>query len=263
MTGLAVLLYGMAVADLVCGTPLARSSRVLGPALAGAGAAVTVALLAGLTSGHDAVLTALAVLTVAAWVWLADRALRRNRVAGWALSVPLLGGLLLVALAGWSSPVAGPYADWLAWSGIPLLGGTDPQRALLVPALLLVQLSTGNVVVRLLLTHVGAISTHGPQPSDQLRGGRVLGPMERVFILGLGLAGEVTAASLVIAAKGLIRWPELQSARRAQRPRPLLPHGAEGERRAPTIDELTEYFLVGSFISWLVALSSLALTALV
>lgn len=263
MSGLAVLLYGMAAADLVRDTPLARRTRVLVPAVAGALASVVVALLADLTSGRDAVLTALAVAVVVAWVSLADRALRRNRVAVWALAVPLAGGLVLVALAGWSSPVAGPYADWLAWSGIPLLGAMDPQRALLVPALVLVQLSTGNVVVRLLLTHVGAISAHGPQPSDQLRGGRVLGPMERVFILGLGLAGEVTAASLVIAAKGLIRWPELQSARRAQRPRPLLPHGAEGERRAPTIDELTEYFLVGSFISWLVALSSLALTALV
>ena len=52
-----------------------------------------------------------------------------------------------------------------------------------------------------------------PQPSDQLRGGRLLGPMERVLILGLGLAGQLTAAGLVIAAKGLIRFPELQAKR--------------------------------------------------
>mgnify|MGYP002652878805 CR=1 FL=1 len=44
---------------------------------------------------------------------------------------------------------------------------------------------------------------------------RLLGPLERVLILGLGLAGQVTAASLVIAAKGLIRFPELQSSSRA------------------------------------------------
>ena len=39
--------------------------------------------------------------------------------------------------------------------------------------------------------------------------------MERVFIVGLGLAGQLTAASIVVAAKGLLRWPELQSKARA------------------------------------------------
>ena len=82
-----------------------------------------------------------------------------------------------------------------------------------------------------------------PQPSDQLRGGRLLGPMERVLILGLGLAGQLTAAGLVIAAKGLIRFPELQSTR-----------NETTTVEAVGIDEVTEYFLVGSFVSWLVAL---------
>jgi hypothetical protein len=66
--------------------------------------------------------------------------------------------------------------------------------------------------------------------------------MERVFIVGLGLAGNLIAASIVIAAKGLLRFPELQS---------------KGEQ--VRIHRLTEYFLVGSFVSWLVALSSLVL----
>ena len=66
--------------------------------------------------------------------------------------------------------------------------------------------------------------------------------MERVFILGLALAGQVTAASIVVAAKGLLRFPELSSRRDQER-----------------IHLLTEYFLVGSFVSWLVALSSLVL----
>jgi len=46
----------------------------------------------------------------------------------------------------------------------------------------------------------------------------------------------------VVAAKGLLRWPELHSKPDQQ-----------------WIHRLTEYFLVGSFVSWLVALSSLAL----
>ena len=36
-----------------------------------------------------------------------------------------------------------------------------------------------------------------------------LGPLERLFILGLGLAGNLTAAAIVVAAKGLLRFPEL------------------------------------------------------
>lgn len=263
MSALAVLLYGLAVADLVRASPLTPTRRpVVVPAALGSVSSVAVALLAGLTTWRDAMLVVVAVATVVAWVLLAERALRHARTAGWALAAPLTGAALVMALSGWSSQVYGPFARWLEWTGIPLLANAEPEFALLVPALLLLQLSTGNVVVRLVLTHVGAISANsGPQPSDQLRGGRVLGPMERVFILGLGLAGEVTAASLVIAAKGLIRWPELQSARRAQqRPRPILPNGADAEPAPPTIDELTEYFLVGSFISWLVAMSCLALS---
>lgn len=56
--------------------------------------------------------------------------------------------------------------------------------------------------------------------------------MERVFILGLGLAGQITAASIVIAAKGLIRFPELQSAK-----------DDTTSVKGDGIDEVTEYFL--------------------
>jgi hypothetical protein len=56
----------------------------------------------------------------------------------------------------------------------------------------------------------------------------------------------VTAASAVIAAKGLLRFPELQAAR---------------DEGVPGIHEVTEYFLVGSFTSWLVSLAGLALLA--
>ena len=136
--------------------------------------------------------------------------------------------------------------------------GPDLARVLLVTGLVLVNLSTANVLVRLVLVSVGAMrpvlpddlaTTDDPQPSDQLRGGRLLGPMERVLILGLGLAGQLTAAGLVIAAKGLIRFPELQATRKDG-------SGVDGVG----IDHVTEYFLVGSFVSWLVALVSLALT---
>lgn len=114
--------------------------------------------------------------------------------------------------------------------------------------MLLVQLSTGNQVVRLVLAATGTTAPVVPpgedDPAATLKGGRLLGPMERVVIVGLGLAGELTAASVVIAAKGLLRWPELSSSR--------------GQH---AIHRLTEYFLLGSFVSWSLALVGLALGA--
>jgi hypothetical protein len=69
--------------------------------------------------------------------------------------------------------------------------------------------------------------------------------MERLLILSLGVGGQVAAASAVVAAKGIIRFPELN----AQKNR----NGDVG------IDEVTEYFLVGSFTSWLLALGGIGL----
>ncbi|MGZ6778330.1 MAG: hypothetical protein ACXVGO_04980, partial [Mycobacterium sp.] len=124
----------------------------------------------------------------------------------------------------------------------------DPDRLLMVVGVTLLQLSTGNQLVRLVLGSVGAVKPAGePQPSDRLKGGRLLGPMERLLILGLGLAGQLAAATAVVAAKSIIRFPEIN----AQKAR---------ENGHIGIDEVTEYFLVGSFASWIIALGGLALT---
>jgi hypothetical protein len=87
-----------------------------------------------------------------------------------------------------------------------------------------------------------------PQPSDRLKGGRLLGPMERLLILSLGVGGQVAAASAVVAAKGIIRVPELNAQK-----------SSTDNATGVGIDEVTEYFLVGSFASWLLALGSIAL----
>jgi hypothetical protein len=104
-----------------------------------------------------------------------------------------------------------------------------------------------TVALRLVLASVGAVKPAGqPQPSDRLKGGRLLGPMERLLILGLGLGGQLAAATAVVAAKSIIRFPELN----AQKAR---------ENGDVGIDDVTEYFLVGSFASWTLALAGLAL----
>ena len=255
MSWLGVWLIGIGLADLVragAPAPVARWSPAVG-----AGAIAALAVLAGLTAPIDLVVLAGSLVALTAWGVLAGQALATGRGHGRALAVLAGGGLVLVALSGWASPAGGLFGRWLAWADLPLVdASSDPGAVLLVAGLLLANLATANVVVRLVLVSVGALRPvqqaelpSGPQASDQLRGGRLLGPMERVLIIGLGLAGQLTAAGLVIAAKGLIRFPELQAKR-----------DESSTVDAVGIDEVTEYFLVGSFVSWLVALVSLALT---
>lgn len=149
--------------------------------------------------------------------------------AGWAggLGFSLLaGGRLDARLPTW---VEGPLAT------------LPPDRLVLVAGVLVAQLSTVNVLVRLVLDAVGVPASDNEK---SLKGGRLLGPMERLLIVGLGLAGHVTAASIVVAAKGLLRFPELQRG---------------SESGGPS--DVTEYFLIGSFASWLLALGGVALCA--
>ena len=257
MSWLAVWLIGVGLADLVrAGAGL--GSTALRVAMASGAATVAVlAVLTGLTAPVDLVCLAISLVPLALWVWWSTQATTSGTGPWRALAALAAGFGWLLALSGWASPAAGPFGHWLGWADLPLLGPDPvPSHVLLVVGLLLFNLATANVVVRLVLVGVGAMrpvlpvaSGTGPQPSDQLRGGRLLGPMERVLIIGLGLAGQLTAAGLVIAAKGLIRFPELQ-AKRDDRT------SVDGVG----IDAVTEYFLVGSFVSWLVALVSLALT---
>ena len=236
MSWIALLLVGVAVADL------AHSVRrvPIVPEASGAATAVALGLLAGLTDPADLVALVVIAAVVVAWGQTVTGAFGRRRWSAWLplvlLATALAVGVLTSGLAG---SVAGPFADWLGDSEVPALQGLDPGRALLLCGLFLIQLSTGNVLVRLVLQ--ATRTTNPGRQTQELKGGRLLGPMERVLIFGLGLAGQLTAASIVIAAKGLLRWPELQS--------------DDGQRH---IHRLTEYFLVGSFVSWTVALGSLA-----
>lgn len=246
MSWLALLLVGFGVTDLthsVLQRP-GRTVRVV-PECVGAITAVLLGLLAGLDAGRDvAALLVIAVLVVA-WGQTVTRGFGRG--PAW---LPLLvltasvGTALLVS--GFASVAGGAVGRWLDHVDHPLLEDVAPDRLLLVLGCFLVQLSTGNVVVRLVLKVTGTLhpAKDGSMPPTPLKGGRLLGPLERVFILALGMAGQITAASIVVAAKGLLRFPELSSRQEQVR-----------------VHQLTEYFLVGSFVSWLVALSSLVLLA--
>jgi NADH:ubiquinone oxidoreductase subunit 6 (subunit J) len=244
---LGILLVAVAVSDLT-----RRPSLPSWLPLAGGPIAVAVlGLLAGLGSPADIALLVVTGLVAALWAITVGRTRRSGTGQLRPLLVLLGGAVLLILLAGAVTPAGGWLADWLRASPWQALSRLSADRFLIVVGLFGVQLSTGNELVRLVLAAVGAIRPHGqPQVSDQLRGGRLLGPMERLFILGLGLAGEITAAGLVVAAKGLIRFPELTARR------------AGTEVNGIGIDEVTEYFLLGSFVSWLIGLAALALTHL-
>lgn len=241
MSWIALLLVGLGTTDLV------RSCRPLGglEGCVGGTVAVLLGLLAGLTSVADVVALVVVAGVAVAWGLVVHR-----HLDGGSAAPPLALGVTAVALALIASGVAGEggglLGTWVVGSGFPGVRELSVDRLLLLAGALLAQLSTGNVVVQLVLAATGTVdpADHATveDPEQQLKGGRLLGPMERLFIVGLGLAGQLTAASIVIAAKGLLRWPELQSRQDQAR-----------------IHRLTEYFLVGSFVSWLFALTCLAL----
>jgi hypothetical protein len=244
MSWLALLMIGVGVTDLVFSV---RPARIV-PECVGALAALSIGLGCGLTDTRDVIALVAIAAVVVAWGQTVTRGFAR-RGRPW-IPLALLGSALagaIVAVPG-AGHADGLLGEWLARDPLPVFAGIEPDRFLLLAGLALVQLSTGNVLVRLVLAVTGTMSPaqHGTtgDPEMRLKGGRLLGPMERLVILGLGLAGELTAAGIVIAAKGLLRFPELQS-------RP------EQDR----IHQLTEYFLVGSFVSWLIPLTSLVLLA--
>ena len=58
--------------------------------------------------------------------------------------------------------------------------------------------------------HDAADGPTGPQAQTALRGGTWIGILERIAVTGCVLAGDMTSVALVVAVKGLGRYPELR-----------------------------------------------------
>lgn len=103
----------------------------------------------------------------------------------------------------------------------------SPEQAgiLAVGALLLTV--PGNWVVRIVLR-----VTRKEAPVSHNQAGRWIGILERLLIYVLVVSGSAAAAGLVVAAKSILRFPEISA-------------------RPATIDP--EYVLIGSLTSWLLA----------
>ena len=160
-------------------------------------------------------------------VWL--DAARHRSSAG---TVLLVVAALLATAFGQNLPLHGaPFAGWYRSLEVPGLAHVPLDRAALGLGVLLFLASSANVVVR------QALTATGPEVLEQeqsLQGGRLLGPLERWLVFGFAVSGHLGAIAAVVAAKGILRFPEISR------------DNPSGMR--------AEYVLVGSFVSWGLAL---------
>ncbi|MDT0186294.1 hypothetical protein Q9S36_39510 [Microbacterium sp. ARD31] len=217
--------------------------------------AATVAL--GIAAGAI-IETAVALLAASAWIWSVPSD-RRVRAGFW----PALGIGVLCALAVMSIPPreqTGPIGD--VWRFPTPAGELSFDAAVLVCGAVVFLMESANVIVRIALNSeraapgdpsgvTVAVSTSPssageepaePQPLDErpaLKGGRLIGPLERILVFALTLLSAYTLVAAFLAAKGIVRFPEISR------------DSAHGDS--------AEYFLIGSMVSWVVALSAAAL----
>lgn len=225
---LALLLATLGAADLV--RPENRaSSRAQGIVATVVGGAVLVLLASGLAIGSAAwavVPAGLALLV--AWILLTPVGIVQTD-RPWPVA-----GLAVAALAALAVPQPDVNRGWLVrWYeslDVASLADVSVEQFVFGAACVVFLIETANIIVRLMLIGTGpsVIATE-----KTLKGGRILGPIERVFILAMALGGHYGALSAVVAAKGILRFPEIS-------------RDSAGGSRA-------EYVLVGSFVSWALA----------
>ena len=213
MSVLAVLLAAIGAADLI-------GRRIL------SGFVVVVAGLLLVGAGWHTVWLA-PLLGVVVFVWVV--ATRSDSSAG--ITLLAVYTVVLVILSGQLTFDDVPIQGWYDDLAIPSLGGVPFAHFALGLGVVLFLTSAANVVVREVLSLTGPRVL---EQEDDLRGGRFLGPLERWFVFACAVSGNLAAIAIVVAAKGILRFPEIS------RDKP------EGMR--------AEYVLVGSFVSWGLAL---------
>jgi hypothetical protein len=238
MAGLAIVVLIVGLADAAGGGLTAEPGR--GPRLALGLAAAALAGMAlawgllGLPVGEAAPAVALATAGAAGWMVLRRPGAARPRAALAVLGTTILAFVVAAPLL--EAPGDAALARYLAtWEATP---PPDAARLALGVVVAFALAATANGVVRAVLL---AADPALPPSEERLRGGRWIGVLERWLLFALALAGEPTAAALVVSAKSLVRFPELSSA-------------AQQAAAAPAPDLASEYFLLGSLTSWSLAL---------
>ncbi len=197
--------------------------------------AVAGVLLIAVSAGVDAIVAGILAVAVAAiWVWVVPES-GPARAGLWPV------GLLGVAVA--ACVVVAPARSrpgllGAAWEAYGPHADVSLDAVLLIAGCLLFLLESGNAVVRIALrAEMGerVLPASGDAPTA-LKGGRLIGPLERILVFALTLAGAYTLLAAVLAAKGIVRFPEISR------------DGEDGDR--------AEYFLIGSLVSWVTALAA-------
>lgn len=214
MIALATLLAAVGLADLV-----RRGSTVVGLVVA-----VVLPLLLG-AGWHTLWIAAACLLVVVVWL---DAAVHRSRAG--TLLLGLVGAVLVLASPGLADR-SSPLDRWYAGLPVPGLADVPLDRAALALGVLIFLATAANVVVRQALTAVGPTLLAEEQ---SIEGGRLLGPLERWLVFAFAVGGHLGALGALVAAKGILRFPEISR------------DSPEGSR--------AEYVLVGSFVSWTLAL---------
>lgn len=173
----------------------------------------------------------------ALWVWLVPP--RGRGPAGfWPPVVLLVLCTAAVVLVGGREGTSVLDAVWTLRSP---LGDVSIEQVILVLGLAVFLLESANSVVRIALVAEGvsleaAREEAARQNSSPLKGGRLIGPIERLVVMSLTLASAYPLLAAFLAAKGIVRFPEISRDSRT------------GSR--------AEYFLVGSLVSWVQALAA-------
>lgn len=197
--------------------------------------AVAGVLLIAVSAGVDAIAAGILAVAVAAiWVWVVPES-GPARAGLWPV------GLLGVAVA--ACVVVAPARSrpgllGTVWEAYGPHADVSLDAVLLIAGCLLFLLESGNAVVRIALrAEMGerVLPASGDAPTA-LKGGRLIGPLERILVFALTLAGAYTLLAAVLAAKGIVRFPEISR------------DGEDGDR--------AEYFLIGSLVSWVTALAA-------
>lgn len=219
--------------------------------------AVAVILLL-LGSVSDALIPMIAALIIGAlWVWCMPSE-RRAPLGFWPA---VLLGVVSVGAVVWSGARADAGLIGQTWALRSPFGDVPFDLAVLTLGAGVFLLESANLVVRAALdgehtwrpadaTPVVAVSPAAmtdaegtvPEaaeirdPRSGFKGGRLIGPLERVLVMILTLAAAYPILAAMLAAKGIVRFPEISR------------DGETGAR--------AEYFLVGSLVSWVIGLGA-------
>ena len=176
----------------------------------------------------------LAVVAAVALVWNLTSALLPERWSLLPVAVLVVAVAVSLAFPGAVPAPSGALATWFDALRYDALAATSLERAALLVGYSVFLLQSANRVV---VGVLGLTDARLKRGALQLKGGRIIGPLERLFILWMAVAGQALAVSAIIDAKSILRFPEIRDS-------------GKGSARGV----LAEYVLVGSLVSWGLAL---------